>query len=280
MAEAKNEEVLGRTKPTKLFEVCTILDQNEGSSPEEIAEESNLSKREAQATIVYGSNLGFIKETFTGATTSERGNAFAIEGEFNQSTEELFKEGIKKYDLYSKIIDIYMNAVEKSEMEKNGIQQKEISNLLQTQFGFREMKQKPLQRASNTFLQTLEKAGCGQFEVSRYGKPTRLDINDEDIKLLNEIAKSGSRPNEQPIQKDTRPEQMDIDIPSESISEIRNKLGKTKGEGHERDSEIIDQNKWKTNINININLEITGEEDPEHVAELLSKIRDALDDRY
>lgn len=182
--------------PENLLTFCHSL--TDGSRKlEEMADDSDLelSLRTLRDIKKYGIKLGFIAEDEDGnLSLTDRGWDVAFSEDVDETVEDAFRIGIGAYPLYTDLIDkiIEEDLVEEGESEQ--ITRQQILPLLNRAFGFSELSTDgTLNPATNTFLQTLDAAGYGEYVVGRRGGSTRIEVNNDFLDLEREHKKKSSK---------------------------------------------------------------------------------------
>jgi len=171
--------------PEHLIEVCEIL--KEGSKQrDEIYEQVDISDSVASDVIRYGLSLGFLESEDNDLEATQRGLALTYAEEESERYQELFAEGIRESPLFSDLLNQLIK-VEKENIKKQGYLNRDAAvRELRLQFGF-DLTEKTLKRGVSTFLQTLEAAGLGKYQVGRGDKPTRLEVADGFLQQASQI---------------------------------------------------------------------------------------------
>lgn len=180
--------------PKNLLALCAAL--TDGSrSVDELEEDSvlDLSTSVIRDSMRYGTRMGFIaQDEEEKLSLSDRGWDIAFTNDVDESVEEAFRVGIQDYGLYSDLIDKIIEEGLPEEGEPEQITQEQILPLLNRSFGFSELStDSTLRPATNTFLQTLDAAGYGDYIIGRGDNPTRIELNDDFLQLTRESRKKG-----------------------------------------------------------------------------------------
>lgn len=169
--------------PESLYQVCTQLKAGGRWTASEIAEETEFAERTVRGHVRYGEELGFINRDEGGYTPTERGYELGFEPELNETTEELFLQGVLEADLYLVLLSRCLELAE--EEEGSVIKSSHCERELRTHLGFTDESESTLKKTINTFLQTIEATGHGEYLVGRRGSETRLELSQtglEDLK--------------------------------------------------------------------------------------------------
>lgn len=175
-----------RGDPESLHQVCIELKAGGKWTLSEIAEETGFAERTARGHIKYGIKLGFISRSDEEITPTERGYDFGFEPELNETTEELFLQAVLESDFYLILLSRCLDRVE-DEDKNPSIKSSHCERELRTYFGFTGESESTLRDAINTFLQTIQATGHGEYLVGRRGSETRVEFTKKSLFDLNRV---------------------------------------------------------------------------------------------
>lgn len=229
-----------------LIELCEVLREGEKTLDElfETVDQGNTLIRD---NIRYGVGLGFIVETEDGVKTTSRGVEASYNQEHPEDLAELFQDGLRDFRLYNTALGEL--ATEDRSTDESPITKSDVLRVFRTSLDL-EGSEKTLGSAATTFINTLEAAGLGEYIVGRGGHETRLEIAERFELLVEQIT------------DDSESEQESDEVKSESqiqpaVAEASNSMGEV------------------DNL-LQINLELSGDEDPTEIEELIVGIRRGL----
>ncbi|WP_124190535.1 hypothetical protein [Natrarchaeobius oligotrophus] len=233
-----------------LLELCEVLRESDHTR-EELYDAVDQGKTLVRDNIRLGVGLGFLEESEEGISATPRG----IEASYNQDDPndlaDQFQAGIQEYQLYNIVLkELVVNGV----TDEDSITKSDILQVFRTEIGL-EGSENTLGSAATTFLQILEAAGLGDYIVGRGGNETRLELDEEFEDLANPIIED--KP-EQPDTPDSQTEQENTEI------RTRSKTTDTPV------PEVQASNPFQ------ISLELSGDEDPAKVEELIVAVRRGL----
>lgn len=218
-----------RGDPESLHTLCMHLRTGGKWSISDIAEETDFSNRTARGHIRYGEELGFIQRTEEGISPTERGYSLGFQTEFDDETQELFFDSILESDFYFLLLSRCIeNAVEETD-EGSIITTTGVEEELRTYFGFIEEKEGTLRNALNTFFQTIEATGYGEYVVGRGGRETRIKISMIDIKELKNILQAG-QVGDRVEEKTSEEKKVEEEEKTESVEETE-EMGESEQQG-------------------------------------------------
>lgn len=226
-----------------LLELCEVL--REGvQSRDGLYEAVEQSHTLVRSNIKYGVGLGFLKELEDGVETTPRG----VEASYNQDNpEELaeqFREGLQEYQLYTAVIE------QLASEDEPPIIKSDVLRVFRTSVGL-EGSENTLGDAATTFIQTLEAAGLGKYVVGRGGNETRLEIAEDFERLVDKITAT------------PEPEPASVEDRVKSTPQLTVK---------ENSQPRVDS----SSSPIRINIELSGDEDPDKVEDLIIGVRRGL----
>lgn len=169
--------------PEALHQVCEQLKAGGKWSAEEISEETEFAKRTAQGHVRYGVELGFIDSSDNSYSPTQRGYDFGFESGLNEKTEKLFLDGVLESDIYISLLSRCLDYADEKE-DSRSIKLSHCERELRTHFGFTEESEDTLKDAINTFLQTIEATGYGNYIVGRRGSETRIEFSENELEAL------------------------------------------------------------------------------------------------
>ena len=233
-----------------LLELCEVLRES-GHTREELYGAVDQGNTLVRDNIRLGVGLGFLEESEDGISATPRG----IEASYNQDNSDhivdQFQAGLKEYQLYKIAIKEFVaNGVS----DEDVITKSDILQVFRTTVGL-EGSDNTLGSAATTFLQIMEAAGLGDYIIGRRGNETRLEINEEFEDLVNHIIEVDPEhpdtPDPQVKQENTEPQ---------TKSKTTDKLVP----------------KVQASNPFQISLELSGDEVPAEVEELIVAVRRGL----
>lgn len=248
-----------------LLSLCVIL--REGPLPrDEIYEEADRGRSLVSDTIEYGNRLGFLIESDEEIKATERGIAASYSNEGDSDLEEHIIEGLRDYDLYRTVLETLA-----SEAQESGvITKKDVLRTFRTEMGLGGS-ESTLGDAAITFLQTLDAGGCGDYIVGRRGKESRIEVADDFEEIIEKISTEDGE-NEQSNRQASPKSSNDSEADPET-SEKQKQSQQDTGKGENRQSKPLNQ---ATSDPFTVKLELTGDEEPENVKQLILAIRRGL----
>jgi hypothetical protein len=243
----------GDASVENLLELCEIL--REGNlAREDLYEAVDQSETLVRDSIRYGVGLGFLEESEEGVSTTSRGIEASYNQENSEALAEQFQAGLRGYRLYNVVLE---ELVENGVAQREEITKSDVLQVFRTSVGL-EGSENTLGPAATTLINTLETAGLGNYIVGRGGKETRLEL-DEDFESLTE----------QIIKGDT--------VEEESNQQIGPQDGHVKPESSTpAHGNSIQRVEPASDSPLQISLELSGDEDPTKVEELILGIRRGL----
>lgn len=203
-----------RGYPESLHQLCLTLKQKGQWTVFELAEENESSERTVRRILRYGDDLGFISRTEGKITLTERGYDLGFEPELNDSTNQHFINAVLEYDFYCLLLSRCLDRID-IEAGESALKTSDCEHELRTYFGFTDESQETLRRAINTFLQTIEGTGHGEYIVGSGESETRLELERRDVEDLNDIIRTGfqekSPDKTQPTEEESEPEETPVD---------------------------------------------------------------------
>lgn len=234
-----------------LLEICEVLREGE-LTREELYEEVDQSKSLVRDNIRLGTGLRFLEESDEGVSATSRG----IEASYNQgnSTDlaEQVRAGLQDYQLYNIVLK---SLADNDFSGKESITKSDILQVFRTSVGL-EGSESTLGDGATTFLQTLQYADLGNYVVGRRGKETRLELSEDFEDLVDDIVE----------EQEEDPQEEQDQEPSNERIEPRQEP--TTGQ--------VSYPEVESGSAFQINLELSGEEDPKQVEELIIGVRRGL----
>jgi len=233
-----------------LLELCEVLREGKRTR-KELTEAVDQSEDLVRDNLRFGVALGFITEIEDSFKTSSRG----VEASYNQTNSgelaEQFQQGLSEYQIYRIVLKEL--AEEDFSVDVSPITKSDVLRVFRTSVGF-EGSESTLGDRATTFIQTLEKAGLGEYVVGRRGKESRLEIGEEFDTLVGQVLDDGDE-SEQALEKSEE----------------------TKSE-KEPSAEVVKSPDSTTSKEapFQIKLELSGDEDPGHVEDLIVGVRRGL----
>jgi hypothetical protein len=233
-----------------LLELCEVLREGKRTR-KELTEAVDQSEDLVRDNLRFGVALGFITEIEDSFKTSSRG----VEASYNQTNSgelaEQFQQGLSEYQTYRIVLKEL--AEEDFSADASPITKSDVLRVFRTSVGF-EGSESTLGDRATTFIQTLEKAGLGEYVVGRRGKESRLEIGEEFDTLVGQVLDDGDE-SEQALEKSEE----------------------TKSE-KEPSAEVVKSPDSTTSKEapFQIKLELSGDEDPGHVEDLIVGVRRGL----
>lgn len=136
-------------------------------------------------------------------------------------------------------------------MEKEEITKSDVLQVFRTSVGL-EGSENRLSSAATTFLKTLEAAGLGEYIVGRGGNETRLELNDEFETVSDQVIGESEEGSNQQVNQER------IDFPNKSIAKN------------------IQRSDLDASSSFQVRLELSGDEDPTEIEELIAGVRRGL----
>lgn len=237
----------------KLLDVCEVLREGE-LVRDDLYETVDQSKTLVSDNIRYGEGLGFLEESEEGVSATSRG----IEASYNKDDPgelaEQFQAGLRDYQLYNVVLE---DLVDEGGAQKEEITKSDVLQVFRTSVGL-EGSEKTLGAAATTFLNTLEAAGLGDYVIGRGGKETRLELDEEFESLIEQI-----------IEDDPVEEEPDQQVGPEANQARTESSTPANGNSIQRSDPV-------SNSSLQISLELSGDEDPTEVEELIVGVRRGL----
>lgn len=239
-----------KASPENLLELCEVL--REGvKTREELTEVVDHSEGLVRENLQLGVALGFVIETEEGFKTTSLG----VEASYSQDNpEELarqFQEGLSKYQVYKTVLRELSN--EGHSVDGPPITKSDVLRIFRTSVGL-EGSDSTLGGRTTTFIQTLEKAGLGEYVLGRRGKETRLEVSEEFDEIVEQI----------------------LEVPDESEEEAEeSELAVSDKDSQSRRMQNTDSPDSRE-APLQIKLELSGDEDPNRVEELIVGVRRGL----
>lgn len=248
-----------------LLSLCVIL--REGPLPrDEIYEEADIGRSLVSDTIEYGNRLGFLTETDGEIKAAERGIATSYYNEGDSDLEEHIIEGLQEYDLYRTVLETLA-----SEALENGvITKKDLLRTFRTEMGL-DGSERTLGDAAITFLQTLDAGGCGDYIVGRGGKESRIEVAENFEEIVEKISTADSE--EDQSNRSSSPKGSTDSEAGPETSEEDTRSKQDTGQGEIRQRKPLNQGQSDP---FTVKLELSGDEEPENVEQLILAIRRGL----
>ena len=249
-----------------LLSLCEIL--REGPLPrEEIYEEADIGRSLVGDTIEYGSRLGFLTDSEEEIKATERGIGASYCDEGDSDLEEHIIEGLSEHDLYRDVLETLAPEAQDSGV----ITKKDVLRTFRTEMGL-SGSESTLGDAAITFLQTLDAGGCGDYIVGRRGKESRVEVTEDFENIVEKITtvdteigqsdrdaspKSSANP-------EVEPDTSERDIPSQ-------RSPNQDGRGQHKSVNRTQSDSFT------VSLELSGDDEPESVEQLILAIRRGLE---
>ncbi len=236
-----------------LLELCEALREGE-KSREELLESVDQGKTLVRDNIRYGIGLGFISESEDGVKATSRG----IEASYNRDAPEMlaeqFKNGLGEFQLYRSTLNDLVS--EGFSEDGSPIKKSDVLRVFRTSLGL-EGSENTLSGAATTFIDTLQAAGLGEYIIGRGGNESRLEINEEFGRSVEEILRTEDA-------EDGTDEEESEKSTGVSGSQNKQVVGTTPRQTK------------TTEVPLDIQVELSGDEDPNKVEELIVGIRRGL----
>ncbi|WP_120100650.1 hypothetical protein [Halonotius aquaticus] len=176
--------------PDNLVSILSLMESGGTWTSDEIDEkdEVDMDKRNINGTLDYGVRLGFIEESDNEyIPTSEGFELYYNEGN-DEKLSELLLEAVADFEAYVLVIEETFSKIGSFD-GKDGLENKDIINVLRTEFGFTEVSNSTLKRSVKTLIETLDGMGYGT-EESGTGRRTQLKFkNDINLrKIVEELS--------------------------------------------------------------------------------------------
>jgi hypothetical protein len=248
-----------------LLSLCEIL--REGPLPrEEIYEEADIGRSLVSDTIEYGTRLGFLTDSEGEIKATERGIGASYYNEGDSDLEEHIIEGLSEYDLYRSVLETLAPEAQDSGV----ITKKDVLRTFRTEMGL-SGSESTLGDAAITFLQTLDAGGCGEYIVGRRGKESRVEVTEDFENIVERITNV-----------DTGTGQSDRDASPESSANPKagpdtseRDTPSQRGSGQDEIGQHKPLNQTQSD-SFTVSLELSGDEEPENVEQLILAIRRGL----
>jgi len=248
-----------------LLSLCEIL--REGPLPrEEIYEEADIGRSLVSDTIEYGTRLGFLSETEDGIKATERGIGASYYTEGDSDLEEHIIEGLSEYNLYRAVLETLAPDAQDSGV----ITKKDVLRTFRTEMGL-SGSESTLGDAAITFLQTLDAGGCGEYIVGRRGKESRVEVAEgfeNIVERITTVETDTEQSDSQVSPKASTDSEADPDTSGETIQPHR-------GTGQDEVGPHKPLNQTQSD-SFTVSLELSGDEEPENVEQLILAIRRGL----
>ena len=243
----------GDASVENLLELCEVLREGDFSR-EELYEVVDQSETLVRDNIRYGIGLKFLEESEEGVSATSRGIEASYNKDDSEELAEQFQSGLRDYRLYNVVLE---ELVEDGVAQKEEITKSDVLQVFRTSVGL-EGSENTLGPAATTFINTLEAAGLGNYIVGRGGKETRVELDEEFGVLVEEIIEDDPAEEEASQQGVPEGDQGGIDSPNQATAEnIKRQASESGG-------------------SFQIHLELSGDEDPTKVEELIVGIRRGL----
>jgi hypothetical protein len=164
--------------PEKLISLLNIMESGGAWSSNELDEkdEIDLSTRNINGTLDYGSKLGFFEHSDDKYTSTSEGFELYYNKNEDDVISDLLREAVSDYKPYILILDQVYNKIGDFS-NKDAIENKEVINILRTEFEFTDISTSTLKRSVRTIFETIDGMGYGE-QKSGSGRPTRLQFNE------------------------------------------------------------------------------------------------------
>lgn len=233
-----------------ILSICDILIDEE-MTREELYEESEQVNSTIRANLSYGKSLSFIEEDDDGTVKlSNLGKkaGFSFRKDDEESISEYFIEGISNGTFFQKAIS---KLIEGDEMGDT-LTKDEVAQIF---FTSEELdvsgNMDTVESKTTTFLKTLESAGLGEYKKGSGGeKGSRLILNDRFDSVYQELF--------------VDEEEVGTDIEEDATIQ-RKEVPRYQPQPTQQATE--------QGISFDISLELSGDEDPEQIEELVASVR-------
>jgi hypothetical protein len=243
----------GDASVENILELCEVLREGD-LSREELYEAVDQSETLVRDNIRYGVGLGFLEESEEGVSATSRGIEASYNKDDSEELAEQFQTGFRDYRLYNTVLE---DLVDDGVAQKGEITKSDVLQVFRTSVGL-EGSENTLGSAATTFINTLEAAGLGNYIVGRGGKETRVEL-DEEFEVLAEQILEDDQAEEGASQQDVpEGDQGGVYFPNQATAESIKRQASEPGRSFQ------------------IRLELSGEEDPTKVEELIVGIRRGL----
>lgn len=169
------QELAKRAQPDQILEICEILKQGGTWSLEDIEDETEFNSNYVTGNLKLGEQLGFLNESESGVSLTDKGFELAFEGELNERSCRMFQEGLKKVDSYVALLEA---SLKKPPEDTSVIENTDLIRVMRTELGVRDQKESILKRKITVFFKTLEVAGFGEYKQASGTYPTRFKVGD------------------------------------------------------------------------------------------------------
>ena len=186
-----------RGDPKSIHDICQVLRAGGTWTTEELEEDTNFASRTLRGHLRYGEELGFVKRGEDGISNTQSGFDLGFEEKFNEKTAKLFLQGVLESDFYVTLLQRCLSRAETTQGDVV-ITSRHCEHELRTSFGFTEESESTVNTTINTFLQTLEAAGQGEYIVGRRGNETRIVLKETKADDLEQ--KIHTQSTEQPVE--------------------------------------------------------------------------------
>lgn len=249
----KFDSAPGDASVENLLELCEVLREGDLSRGE-LYEVVNQSETLVRDNIRYGVGLEFLEESEEGVSATSRGIEASYNKDDSEELAEQFQSGLRDYRLYNVVLEAL---VEDGVVQKEEITKSDVLQVFRTSVGL-EGSENTLGSAATTFINTLEAAGLGNYIVGRGGKETRVELDEEFEVLVEQI-----------IEDDQAEEVASQQAVPEGVQGGNDSLDQATAKNIQcQDSE--------SGGSFQIRLELSGDEDPAKVEELIVGIRRGL----
>jgi hypothetical protein len=242
-----------QASPEILLKICDLLLDEGNLSVEEISGSLEPKKRQISDNITYGLALGFLKKNEEGeiSITNLGADATIDDGSEKPASNE-FREGIMNYPFCR---DALSELAEKHREDRK-FTKSDIKRVFRTTLGV-ELSGNTMTNKITTFLNTLDSAGLGEYMRGSGGKESRLELNEGFQSLYDEMfAEEGEE------EETTESASLDREEQNENLSARQQST-----------SPQPSRQLTKQGVSFEISLELSGDEDPEQVEELITSVR-------
>lgn len=249
----KFDRAPGDASVENLLELCEVLREGD-LSREELYEVVDQSETLVRDNIRYGVGLGFLEESEEGVSTTSRGIEASYNKDDPEELAEQFQAGLRDYRLYNVVLE---DIVDGGISQKEEITKSDVLQVFRTSVGL-EGSENTLGPAATTFISTLEAAGLGNYIVGRGGKETRVELDKEFDVLVEQIIEDDPVEEEASQQGVPEGDQGVVGSPNQATAKnIQRQVSDSGG-------------------SFEIRLDLSGDEDPTKVEELIVGIRRGL----
>lgn len=244
-----------KASPEKLLEICDLLLDKGNLSTPELSERTEYRERVITVNTNYGVSLGFLERTDSGKIKlTDLGTEASLNNEDENPPEEQFRDGIIMYPFCRDAL----SELAENHIEDNSFLKNDIERVFRTSLGV-EGSKSTISSKITTFLRTLDYAGLGEYKQGRRGKKSRLELSEEFQTLYDEMFTDESGKQEETSENTS---------PNREQQKQQSETPRQKLISHRPHTQTT-----KQGVSFDISLELSGDEDPEQVEELVSSVR-------